>query len=397
MKRYFLSQLKCLARYLPGVLAVIVLLALVLGLSVAAMAQNPTRQTVCIGIVGTAEDTMMQTVLSALSGLDSTRFSVTLASMEEAEARQGLLQGDLEAYVKFSEGFLDAIMYGHVKPIEYVSLGGAPELAGMVTEELTAVLTRILTDAQKGIYGAGAAMQAHGQGSQANQMIYDISIAFAMQVLNRDQVYQVQTLPGGGRPELSRYLLLGLTVTGCFLLTLPFAPVLLHWDNALERMLAAKGYGAFVQVLCQLTAYGCVLLLCVLLPVLVLSFWGVFPQSISYLRGLWTMLPVVLLAAAQSLFLYEMTRQLLSGMVLNFLVSLFGCFLGGCLYPVWFFPQSLQRLAAWLPGGMARLWLAGMAAGEGQSGYLAGILGYCLLLFLAAVALRRGKLRRGAV
>lgn len=395
MKQYFISQCKRLARYLPGVLAVLLLLSAGVGFLSAFAEKEPARQTACIGIVGTAEDSMMQTLLSALSGLDSTRLSVSLVAMEEAEARQSLLQGDLEAYVKFPEGFLDAIMYGQVKPIEYVSLGGAPELAGMVTEELTAVLTNILTDAQKGIYGAGAAMQAHGQGSHANQMIYDISIEFAMQVLNRDKVYQVQSLPGG-KMALSQHLLYGLTVTFCFLLTLPFAPVFLSGDNALERMLAAKGRGAAVQALCQLAAYLCVLFLCTLLPVLGLSFAGILPENLRFLQGVAALLPVLLLSAAQSLMLYEMTRQLLSGIVLNFLVSLFVCFLGGCLYPVWFFPDSLQGLASCLPGGLARLWLVGVAGGETEPVYLAGMLAYSLLFYLASDALRKWKCRRGA-
>lgn len=384
-------------RYLPGVLVVLLLLTLGIGMLAGAAEHAPDRQTVCIGVVGTAEDSLMQTLLTALSGLDSTRFSVTLAPMEETEAQQALQQGDIEAYVKFPEGFLDAMLYGQVKPIEYVSFGGAPELAGMVTEELTAVLTDLLTDAQKGIYGAGAAMQTHGQGSQADQMIYDISIEFAMLILNRDKVYQVQTLSGGGKIPLSQYLLYGLTVTGCFLLTLPFAPVFLHQDNALERMLAAKGWGAFMQMLCQLGAYACVLLLCILLPLIGLSFTGVLPEQLRFLRGIAALLPIVLLTAAQSLFLYETARQLLSGIVLNFLVSLLVCFLGGCLYPVWFFPDSLQMIAPWLPGGMARLWLTGIAAGQLNAAALLGIFGSAALFFIAAAVLRRWKTERGAV
>ena len=105
------------------------------------------------------------------------------------------------------------------------------------------------------------------------------------------------------------------------------------------------------------------------------------------LRGL----PVAVLAAAVSYLVYSLVSDLISGVLLQFFVSLALCFVSGCLYPVYFFPSGVQRVAAWLPTGAARNYLAGAPWG------LAVTLGYVLVLFLLGSFLRCRKIRGGKV
>jgi len=91
--------------------------------------------------------------------------------------------------------------------------------------------------------------------------------------------------------------------------------------------------------------------------------------------------------------LYQLTAQLLSGVLLQFFVTVAMCFLCGCMYPVFFFPEGLQKLGAWLPAGLARSLLAGCVTGDFPISLWLTSLGYCLV-FLCASRLARKEAGR---
>ena len=83
--------------------------------------------------------------------------------------------------------------------------------------------------------------------------------------------------------------------------------------------------------------------------------------------------------------LYTLSGDLVGGVLLQFFLGVAMCFVSGCLYPVYFFPESVQHLAQYLPAGLARSHLAGYITGDGA---VLPLLGWCAVFCAVGVASR---------
>lgn len=389
MKRYFFLQCKRLLRYLPGAFLVAVLLlgglGGVLGMTMSSQAQKEENNKFCIGVVGSLDDPLLQLGVEAISTYDSSQMSLELAPMDEEQARQQLNAGKLSAYLVLPDGFMDSAMYGELKPIRFVSRAGASGMTAIMQREVTDAIAQFLTDAQKGVYGMYWAADDQGLDmDRADSLV----LRYTDFVLLRDRIYRVENLGIGDGLDLGSYLLCGFLVLLLLVICLPFGPMLIRRDVAMGRMLAARGRSAFLQALCDFLSFCAGLAVMVLLTGLVAL---CIPALQNFGKLLLHALPVAVLAAAISYFLYSLATDLIGGLLLQFFVTLCLCFVSGCLYPVHFFPSGVQLVANWLPTGVARQLLAGTLSGSFPWGSLLALLGYSTAFFLAGsfVTVRR--------
>jgi len=385
MKQYFWLQCKRLVRYLPGAfLATLVLLgglAGVLGGLMGRQDQKEENNKYRVGLVGSMEDPLLQIGVEALRQYDSSQLAMELVPLAESQAKKQLSTGQISAYVVVPEGFMQEAMKGNILPLKFVSTVGASGLNSLFQQEITRAISQLLTDAQKGVYGMYAVTVQ--QGVYQNQDMDNMAIRYAEYILQRDRVYQVEILGAGAGTDLESYLLGGFLVLLMLLTCLPFAPVLIRRDVSLGQMLAARGRPAFWQAVCDFAGYALAMVVMVLAAALV----GIcVPGLERFGELLLRAIPVAILCAAISYCVYTATADLIGGVLLQFFGSVALCFVSGCLYPVYFFPVGLQKIAAWLPTGAARDWLCG-------NGGLWLTLGYALVFFLAGSYLSCRKLR----
>lgn len=399
MRKYFYLQCKRLARFLPGALCVVLVLLTGLAAAFSLMTQqnadSEENHKFQIGMCGTAENNLMQMGLAALKTFDNTRFSIEILQMEEQEAAKALNRGDIAAYVVVPEGFVDAAMHGQIMPLKFVSTVGAAGMVSVFKEEVTQVVSLLLVDAQKGIFGMMDAFD--GFSVPYDQALVDrLSIKYVEFVFARDNAYSLQELGIADALSLTEYLLCGLAVLFFLLSCLPFAPLMIRQDMALGRMLAARGKPVLLQSLCDLAAYIlCLLTMLLAVGAVVLIVLHSFGMDISFAQ-IWEAVayavPVVFLAAALSFMLYNLSGDLISGVLLQFFVTLAMCFVSGCMYPAYFFPETVQKLAFWLPTGIARTQLSGCITGE-QSGITQiCVLAYSVVFFAVGTCARKYRM-----
>ena len=360
MGRYCLLQCKRIARYLPGaLLAMLVLLGgLLAAFSALAQLELPKDQKFQIAMVGTADDTMVQMGLTALRTFDSTQLSMEIVEMTEAEARTALEKGTIGAYVVIPENFVDEAMYGRILPLKFVSTTGAAGVVSVFKEEVTDVISLLLLESQRGVYGMQGAMKSQDIGGRGKKMDA-LAFTYVEYILARDELYSLESLGISGGLGLEDYLLCGLFVLFVLLACLPFAPLYIRRDMALERMLASRGCGALWQSLCELGVY--IAGVGLLVAAISLPAMGLLPQLQLQFAAL---VPVVFMVCSLSFLLYALAADLISGVLTQFFVTLALCFISGCMYPVYFFPLPVQKLAAWLPTGAARDQLIACVSGE---------------------------------
>ena len=135
MRTYFRLQLKRVWKRLPLLLLSVTVLTgsllLLLGALLRSDAQGEEKTRVRIAVVGNSEESYMEIGLVALESIDNSRFALDVSPMSEAEAEAALKKREISAYVIFPDGFIQDAMNGKVKPLSYVTYGGAGGLTAL--------------------------------------------------------------------------------------------------------------------------------------------------------------------------------------------------------------------------------------------------------------------------
>ena len=389
-QQYFISQWKRARRLLPGLLLICALLFVCLGAIFTATGTEAPESKFRIGLVGTVGDSYLELGIAAMQMMDSTRLSMELVTMEEAEAADALAKGDITAYVVVPENFVSSALSGTMLPMSFVSNTDAANFTTFIKEEITGMISDILLSAQKGSYGVGNALKDAGFHSIAGKHTGNASVEYVKYILDRGKVYTVSSLGIASDLNLGNYLLCGLSVLVFLLCSLPFAPYVIRRDHSLSQILWAKGCSPTRQILSQWGVY----FLCMLIPGEILLFI-LQTQGAAASTLFLTALPVFFALSALSYFLFLLARDYMGGVLLHFFGTLTLCFVSGCMYPVYFFPVALQKVSACLPTGLARAQLSSCITGKTE--FLTGLLLtlYGTLFLLLSVLLTRKRLRGG--
>lgn len=395
MRKYFYLQLKRVARFIPwGMCVVLVLfgcMSLIYNAMVVAQESEDAvdNTKIQLGVVGTADDQYLQWGLAAMQ-FDSTSMSIQLKTMEEDAAIDALQNGDIAAYIVFPPEFIDQAGRGNVQQIRFVSTAGAAGLLSILKEELTVIIGDILSACEKGSYGVGDALDDTGNGHLWGKHVNDIALDYVDFLFVRSRMYKVESLQIASEIPFDRYMLGGLTVLLLMLSCLPFAPLYVQSDRALSRVLRSRRVGAVGQTAAEFGAYFVGLGLLLAAVSLVLSKSGLLPEDTSGWSLFARSLPALFAIAALSYLMYSLSEHLISGVLLAFLVTLGLCFIGGCMYPVDIFPESVQAIAAVLPSGIARQSLTACYMGFDATGHWV-LLGYGAGFVVLAAAIRGYK------
>ncbi len=392
--KYFLLQLKRLVKALIPALCIMAVLfgtlTAVYGEASRIMSdeRSDLQVKMKIGMVGTVGDTYLELGMAALESLDSTRMSLEIVAMNEAEAIRAMERGDISAYITVPEGFVENALHGKILPLKYVGTSGAIGVVALMKDEITKVVDDIVVAAQKGIYGAGDAGSSVGV---HDGIVTNISIEYVKFVFDRSDAYRVKYIGTDGGLSMEQYLLTGLLTLLLMLTCLPFAPMLVKREMSLDRMLTARMIPAPVQAAMDFAVYfiGLVAVLGVMLALVAL--FGTGAELAVTVDAIVHILPAVFMIASLSFMLYSLTAELISGVLLQFFSVLALGFVSGCMYPMSFFPESVQNIAVYLPTAMARAQMGGLINGEFSADASAALLVWGVAFLAVSAVVRQVK------
>lgn len=403
MKAYFLLQTKRVLRILP--LLVCVVLALFVGFNAVFCAlmgneaASEENRRFSVALVGSAEENMLQAGMIVFQSFDDSRFALEILEMEEHEAIHALEQREIAAYVRIPQDFIERSLVGDLEPLQFVSVYGNAGLIPLFREELTTAISDILWASQKGTYGSRDIFRDHGINVDYWKMMNEASASYVGLVMLRNQMYTLDILGIADAVDFSAYMFCGIAVLLLFLISLPFAVVFIRKDPALGRMLASQGCGGIRQAGAEFLS-----LLCGMTVLYLTVAAALFLQGGEGLSGVISVasevsllvraLPVIFAVSAFAYLIFELARDMVSGVLLHFFLSVSLCYLCGCLYPISAFPEGIQRLSSVLPMGLARSHLACCVTDLPSQGAGPSLLLYAAAFFLAAVLLRCRALER---
>lgn len=391
MSKYFITQLKRLLRVFPAILLVAVLLYGGLTLALNGMIlqwnQSDVFQKVNIGMVGTADDYYLDLGLKAVQTMDSSKFTVSLVALEEQEAKKALETGEIDAYIYFPPEFVDYARTGFVKPLKFVSAAGSENILSLVKEELTTAIDSVLLSSERAAFGLYDALADLGEQEIAHGKRNELALALAALMLNRQDMYMLQELGVANGQSFGDYLLCGILTLFLFLLTMPFVGLFVRENSAMEQHLKSRGIGFSRQVLCEITAYFLTLLILAVMMLAVLSALTV--------KNVLTMIPAILSVAAISYFIYGIAKDLITGVLMQFVAVIAMCFVSGCMYPVHFFPVSIQNFGAYLPPSLVRSCVSSVLYGTECTAAIWGLLGVAVGFTALSVLVRYARANGG--
>ncbi len=366
-RAYFLTQLKRVVKALPGIcLLTVVLTVSLLVLLKAMLFVDKTKeenQIVQVGIVGDLSDSYLGMGINVIKNMDGVKNMVQIDSMTQEEATRKFEAGEISAYLLVPDGFIDSILTGENKQITYVTSRESAGLGGLLVNELVNSISDMITTTQSRVYAMQTYLVEEGKTEYIPQATEGLNKAYIAAVLSRMDVYELQLLGVSNKVSATGHLLSGILLLLMLLWGIHCVCLMVNKEDSLLRILHVKGLRAGKQVLAEVAAYGilqCVSLFCVfgclllLKDVLGLSVreWDAMESAdkLGYVCGL---IPVVLMISTMQAFLYELVTNVIHGVLVQFVVAVSMAYGSGCIYPLSFFPEAVQHIAAYTPAGVA--------------------------------------------
>lgn len=410
MKRfavYFTLQLKRAIKLLPAVIAVSGVLLVALGLIVIAAirtdAISADKQKFKIAIVGNTTEGYLELGVATLGSLDSSRFTFDILEMSESEARRALEAGELHAYAVIPDGFIEAAIAGDVGRVTYVTSPGAMDMSAIFKNEIADFVSEVLIHSQKGVYAIGNAMKSEDLPDRQSSM-NGLALEYLTLILHRSKLYSTEITGVADSLSFGGYLFCGVMVFFLFMWGISCCPLFARRDGSLSRLLHSKGCSPLVQIIGEYLAYLALMLITLIAILLLISPFlpelaGFVPEfenfGLSDLMsfGAMLILPAAVIAAVQ-FFIYEAVGGIIGSIIGQFVCAVALSYVGGCLYPIYFFPDAVIRLSAFLPTAMARTFLASFFTNRDCLPQVIGLLGFLCVFLALGILSRYAKLRR---
>lgn len=402
MNKYFCLQFKRLFKFSPYIFLVssfFVLVILLCGYGYYVKEKNnPQNQKIKIGVVGESEINQLQMGLLVLESFDETKHILDFELMTEQDAIFALNKDQIVAYMIFPEGFVDNILAGSVKTVSFVTKSDVLGIDLMFKEELTKAVSSLLIEAQKGVYGIQYLLDNNGYSRYSLKYLNKMNIEYIKFIINRNQMYEVTEIGVGENLSFIEYIITGLIVFLFMLFFLPFSFLYTKRDYSINQLLQTKGFGALNQITSEvfsLTFFQSSFIFIIFFITKIL-----FPEFLpGFLLFIITIISIMFLLSCFTLFICEISNNILNSILLNFFLSVILCYISGCFYPIFTMPEFFQHFSSFLPTGRIFKLISNVFQLTKSFNFiqflmnLLSVLLYGLLFLIITVLFRRQKIK----
>ena len=401
MKKYFCLQLKLVAKQFPSVLAVTLVLLMGVGILFSGLmvmlGNSDVKKQYTIGITGDTDNPYMKWGLATMQSVQADQVSVFVVEMTTEAAQSALEKSEISAYVIIPEGFMEDALAGDITPVTYVTSAGLEGVASLLKKEITRIVTEIVVQSQKGAFGLEAALEAHQLTQEISDHMTNLSLEYTDLIFHRSALYSVKELGISDGLSTRDYYLCAMLIILLTLTGIPFAAIYIRKDNAMSQLLLSRGISAGKQLLCEFGAYllSMLALSAVVLVIGARMVVGILTPEPGELPGLGVValrvFPVIVMLTAMNMLIFTCCSNLISGLLMHFFAAIGLCYISGCIYPVYAFPEAVWPVASRLPTGLARSLVATGFSGDSPWKHLGGLLAYAVVFCSIALCVRIRK------
>lgn len=412
---YTKLRLKAVLKIFPSMCIMTLLLCLSLGgmlyLQSArslSLTEGDEDATVPIGISGVSDSGTFSAAFPALLQLDSSRSEVTFLLYDtKKEAVRAIRKNEIVAAIDIPDGVVDTLLSGGLDRMTLIVPASSAGLEALIMRELAKSVSIILGSMNSASNVLSDYYTASGTTDPdvITNAQTDLLLTSMQDMLHRKHMFQVRYVRSVQQLSIESFYLVSMVLLLILLIGVMCAGSFIRSDYSLARLLNLRRLGASKQIIAEYVSLV-VLLVCLsalFLPLIgaalsrmpiTFSAFGLTPESFmkGFLAFCLKSLPVILLAAAIDLLLYELSESLITGVLLQFLVMIALAYLSGVFYTTQTMPESLKTLQPFLPTGQAILYLQYTARGRAfPAKSLTLVLIWTILFLTGSILLRRSK------
>ena len=337
---------------------------------------SKSQSRIGVGIVGSIENRYMKLGVEMLNNMDASRFSIKFINMDEAAAKKSLKAGEIIGYFKIDKDFIEALEKGENRPVEYISSG-----AGMISalsKEVASVFSTLLVNSERAIYATDNYLIDHPQVYNRERANTEFNIELLKNVMSRGRIYDVKSIDTvSGLSDVDNYIC-GMSVLFMMLTGLGLGGLLCEKNESLLRVLKSRGLSYGDSLIADLFVISLYIILTVLIFTGGMALTGEILQGNHNFVNLFEYCKdIVFLSvmfASMHLFIYEIIYKRVVAVLAELLLSISLGYIGGCIYPISFFPDIIGKLSIFLPSG------AGIQVLSDGMGYSVDI--FCFIIIL---------------
>ncbi len=337
---------------------------------------SKSQSRIGVGIVGSIENRYMKLGVEMLNNMDASRFSVKFINMDETAAKKSLKAGEIIGYFKIDKDFIEALEKGENRPVEYISSG-----AGMISalsKEVASVFSTLLVNSERAIYATDNYLIDHPQVYNRERANTEFNIELLKNVMSRGKIYDVKSIDTvSGLSDADNYIC-GMSVLFMMLTGLGLGGLLCEKNESLLRVLKSRGLSYSDSLIADMFVISLYIILTVLIFTGGMALTGeILPGNHNFVNLFEYCKDIVFLSvmfASMHLFIYEIIYKRAVAVLAELLLSISLGYIGGCIYPISFFPDIIRKLSIFLPSG------AGIQVLSDGMGYSVDI--FCFIIIL---------------
>ena len=388
-RAYLKVQIKRLLRVLP--MAVLFNFIMILGIcaifvfTIAIQSRGEKR--IGVGVVGNIENKYMKLGVEMLNNMDASRFSVKFESLDEENAKKALREGRIAGYFKIDKDFIEGLENGENRPVIYVSSSGG--LMNELSKEVASVFSVLIVNSERVIYAVDEYLSEHKNVYDRETANTELNMSLLKNVFTRGKIYNIETKALTGEVSVKDNYICAMIIILIALSGVGLGSLLSGKKDTLQEVLKSRGLSYISSIICELITVTLYIL------ILIIFGFGIFLLAINFLQDESFISPdyfeffcnifaVSIMFASMHLFIYELIYQRVTAVLTEIILGISLCYIGGCIYPLSFFPDIIQKISVFLPST------------AGKNILISG-LGYRLDLFSLAVVFLYTVLFMGGV
>ncbi len=408
---YLLIQYKRILKLLPGILAMILIVAMILSAAGYALiysdAYNQEQQRYKLGVVGDTSDEMISLGVHMISTLDESRYMIELVEYPDIdEAQAAMRAADISAFIVITDEFSDALnaMTNDAK-LNYYATSGQKGISNVMMDEIALIATNIIVYSETGICTLREIMTEEGFTKEMRSgKVNDLFMVYISALMIRTNVAEITELGLSDGLSTPVYYFLGILLFFMLLLSFCAISFFLGQKDARIKFMRSKGMGAPAQVLGEYVPFLTINIICVAVILAIMAavvgtgaidlsdFQGDAMESLKSVALY--LLPVAVMFAALGFMIFEVLIGVINKILVAFMLYIGMGYVSGYFYPRTFFPEIVQRVGEILPSGVAFSYMGAAVTGEDTGKWLLAIIAYTIVFLGVACAVRQQKIMR---
>ena len=362
---------------------------------------------VSIGIVANNEDKYLKMGIDAIETLDTTSSYLSLVYYDDEESAVNDMKSEtIMGYLLIPDDYVRSVLRGDNITATFVSNNSIIDMAPMIVNDVIDTVSDLVFESQVGIFAMEEFYNEYDVKGY-KQAITDINVKYISFVVDRANMVEVTEVKAYKQNSMQGYFACVFFVIIVILVGVLCSGICIKRDLSMTRLLNSRGCSAvcqtfidficfcFIPILIVLFIFVCMVLFfslntCIIPEYSDLTLYGYFDMFIK-------MIPGILAICSLQFLIYEFCSDVITGSLLQFVVSIGLAYISGCLYPISFFPENIQNVVKFTPFGVAIESFKQISLDILNMNNIYLCIGYCIVFVLLSTLVRIIKIRSRAV